>query len=47
MAKKQKSNTVASPEESSNLKGTFIMVMILGVLMVSAWFGAYWLFISR
>ena len=47
MAKKQKSNAVASPEESSNLKGTFIMVMILGVLMVGAWFGAYWLFISR
>ncbi|WOV84962.1 cytochrome c oxidase subunit 2A [Sporosarcina jeotgali] len=47
MAKKQKSNAVASSEESSNLKGTFIMVMILGVLMVGAWFGAYWLFISR
>ena len=43
MAKKQ----VPATEESSNLKGTFIMVMILGVLMVGAWFGAYLLFISR
>ncbi|MDW0110772.1 cytochrome c oxidase subunit 2A [Sporosarcina aquimarina] len=47
MAKKQKQTSVASSAESSNLKGTFIMVMILGVLMVGAWFGAYWLFISR
>lgn len=47
MAKKKNQTSVAASEESSNLKGTFIMVMILGVLMVGAWFGAYWLFISR
>ncbi|MCM3756390.1 cytochrome c oxidase subunit 2A [Sporosarcina aquimarina] len=47
MTKKHVSNKVPTPEVSSNLKGTFIMVMILGFLMVGAWFGAYWLFISR
>ena len=47
MTKKQAKNEVTQTEASTNLKGTFIMVMILGVLMVGAWFGAYWLFISR
>ncbi|WP_432354542.1 cytochrome c oxidase subunit 2A [Sporosarcina sp. A2] len=47
MAKKHTNNDVPVTEASSNLKGTFIMVMILGVLMVGSWFGAYWLFISR
>lgn len=46
MAKKHPNKQVPAAD-SSNLKGTFIMVMILGILMVAAWFGAYWLFISR
>lgn len=47
MTKKHASNDIPTTESSSDLKGTFIMVMILGFLMVGAWFGAYWLFISR
>lgn len=37
----------ASENEKPNLKGTFISVMLLGVLILISWFGAYALFISR
>lgn len=47
MAKKHTGNEVPASDASSNLKGTFIMVMVLGLLMIGSWFGAYWLFISR
>ncbi|MBD7909011.1 cytochrome c oxidase subunit 2A [Sporosarcina gallistercoris] len=47
MAKKHTTNDIPASDSSSNLKGTFIMVMMLGLLMVGSWFGAYWLFISR
>lgn len=47
MAKKHLNSQAPAANESSNLKGTFIMVMILGILMVGSWFGAYWLYISR
>ncbi|MGG0644158.1 cytochrome c oxidase subunit 2A [Sporosarcina gallistercoris] len=47
MAKKHTTQDIHTTDSSSNLKGTFIMVMILGILMVGSWFGAYWLFISR
>ncbi|GEM_PF-3654136 len=47
MAKKHPDSQAPASSEGSNLKGTFIMVMILGILMVGSWFGAYWLFISR
>lgn len=44
MGKKHASN---EPQKDLNLKGTFIMVMLLGVLMVATWFGVYGLFLSR
>ncbi|HJF31847.1 MAG TPA: cytochrome c oxidase subunit 2A [Sporosarcina psychrophila] len=34
-------------DSSSNLKGTFIAVMLLGVFILVAWFGFYALFLSR
>jgi flagellar basal body-associated protein FliL len=37
----------ASEKEKPSLKGTFISVMILGVLIIISWVGAFALFISR
>ncbi|GIO28416.1 cytochrome c oxidase subunit 2A [Ornithinibacillus bavariensis] len=34
-------------EEKSDLKGTFVSVMILGVFLVISWIGAFTLFLSR
>ncbi|WP_228548355.1 cytochrome c oxidase subunit 2A [Sporosarcina obsidiansis] len=34
-------------KEDVNLKGTLIMVMILGVVILVFWFGIYGLFLSR
>jgi flagellar basal body-associated protein FliL len=45
MRKEEKSN--ASEKGKPDLKGTFISVMILGVLIVVSWVGAFALFISR
>ncbi|PIC70996.1 cytochrome c oxidase subunit 2A [Sporosarcina sp. P18a] len=35
------------PKEEANLKGTLIMVMIIGIVILVMWFGAYGLFLSR
>ncbi|ARF18937.1 subunit I/II of b(o/a)3-type cytochrome C oxidase [Sporosarcina ureae] len=40
------SSTNQSKEEA-NLKGTLIMVMIVGIVILVMWFGAYGLFLSR
>ncbi|GGA61652.1 cytochrome c oxidase subunit 2A [Ornithinibacillus halotolerans] len=41
----QKNN--ASEKEKPDLKGTFVSVMILGILIVVSWIGAFALFLSR
>jgi hypothetical protein len=41
---KKKANT---DKEKSDLKGTFISVMILGAFLVISWIGAFTLFLSR
>ncbi|WP_231293250.1 cytochrome c oxidase subunit 2A [Sporosarcina sp. P33] len=46
MSKKQVSSK-NQPKEEANLKGTLIMVMIVGIVILIMWFGAYGLFISR
>ncbi|WP_240315659.1 cytochrome c oxidase subunit 2A [Sporosarcina sp. PTS2304] len=46
MSKKVNSSTKQTKEDV-NLKGTFIMVMILGVIILVFWFGIYGLFLSR
>ncbi|ARK22417.1 MULTISPECIES: cytochrome c oxidase subunit 2A [Sporosarcina] len=46
MSKKKVSST-NPPKEEANLKGTLIMVLILGIIILVMWFGAYGLFISR
>lgn len=44
---KKKITTTNPPKEEANLKGTLIMVMIVGIIILIMWFGAYGLFISR
>lgn len=44
---KKKITTTNPPKEEANLKGTLIMVMIVGIIILVMWFGAYGLFISR
>ncbi|RKO62187.1 cytochrome c oxidase subunit 2A [Caldibacillus debilis] len=34
-------------EESGNLKGTFVAVMTMGVLIIAAWLGVFQLFLNR
>ncbi|MDY0408281.1 cytochrome c oxidase subunit 2A [Virgibacillus soli] len=33
--------------ETSNLKGTLISVMVLGMIILISWFGVFALFLSR
>ncbi|MGP4107154.1 cytochrome c oxidase subunit 2A [Virgibacillus sp. L01] len=37
----------ANKKESPNLKGTFILVMMLGLFILASWFGVYALFVIR
>ncbi|MDV6377032.1 cytochrome c oxidase subunit 2A [Sporosarcina sp. GW1-11] len=46
MSKKEISSTKQTKEDV-NLKGTLIMVMILGIIILVFWFGVYGLFLSR
>ncbi|MGE5704469.1 MAG: cytochrome c oxidase subunit 2A [Clostridia bacterium] len=34
-------------KDNSNLKGTFFLVMVLGVLMIVSWFSIFGLYLSR
>ncbi|KAA0966837.1 cytochrome c oxidase subunit 2A [Sporosarcina sp. ANT_H38] len=42
-----KQHQLNSNEPTHNLKGTFIAVMLLGVVILVSWFGFYALFLSR
>lgn len=44
---KQKDNVTENHHDGMNLKGTFFMVMTLGIIMVLSWFGAFMLFMER
>ncbi len=44
---KKKDNVNDNHHDGMNLKGTFLMVMTLGVIMVLSWFGAFMLFMER
>ncbi|WP_425516858.1 cytochrome c oxidase subunit 2A [Sporosarcina aquimarina] len=44
---KKKMASAKQTKEDANLKGTLIMVMILGVIILVFWFGIYGLFLSR
>ncbi|WP_233190525.1 MULTISPECIES: cytochrome c oxidase subunit 2A [unclassified Sporosarcina] len=43
----KKISSTNQPKEETNLKGTLIMVMIVGIVILVMWFGAYGLFLSR
>lgn len=38
---------VHEEEEHSSLRGTFVAVMLLGLLIVGCWIGVFTLFVSR
>ena len=44
---KKKDNVNENHHDGMNLKGTFLMVMTLGVIMVLSWFGAFMLLMER
>ncbi|WP_249871826.1 cytochrome c oxidase subunit 2A [Oceanobacillus saliphilus] len=45
MRRNQKKHT--GSENEPNLKGTFISVGVLGLIIIISWFGVFALFISR
>lgn len=49
MAKPEEKITSSSSKEEkkSDLRGTFISVMILGVFLLGSWFGVWALYLSR
>lgn len=47
MEKEKVNPHTSRPSEATNLKGTLIAVMLVGIFILVSWFGLYGLFLSR